>query len=431
MIRPILVFSTATAFAAAAIASTDESSRLARVRFVEQLVAVQHTAESEADDAVSNAPLLPGDRVWSYPRGRAEFQLFDGTLLWLDARSMFDYVSSEQTATRDQVSLRLWSGALTVRASDSSTARIDIETAAATVLVDGSAFLRIDVSPGRTRVTVREGSAAIDSDDGVIQLQAGACIEVREGQPPESPWITSGSDADEFDAWVDERDMRAPASADAAVDSAQLLVSESDSHRLARGFDVTLGTHQPPPVAATRIPALLRRPERQRERARIFAAQRAVESFAERDEIRSSASTSSPGDRPDALTRGGARGGNTAEHPGVTTRVGALPRWADGSRARQEEPNASSARPQAEGPARARTAERRPADREHREAPPPARDSSPSSGGAATSSHASSEPSRSASSSLPNSAGLSHASSYSPHTSRDSARERHPSHSRD
>jgi len=211
MIRSMLIAGALVSLAGAASAAADDDYRFARVRSVEPSVAVQRASESEADELVVNAPFVAGDRVWSDGRGRAEFELFDGSLLWLNARSKVDYSGNEQTGGREQVLLRLWSGALLARQRPDGAARLDIETSAATVHVEPGAVVRVDASPSATRVSVREGAAQVESDNGNVRLEIGERTDVRPGAPPDRPWRTS--DTDDFDAWASDRDANASVAA--------------------------------------------------------------------------------------------------------------------------------------------------------------------------------------------------------------------------
>ena len=63
---------TSTAFA-------EDGYRHGRVFFVEPGVTLQRATEVSAEEAMTNLPFLPGDRVWTDTAGRAEFQFPDGT----------------------------------------------------------------------------------------------------------------------------------------------------------------------------------------------------------------------------------------------------------------------------------------------------------------------------------------------------------------
>jgi hypothetical protein len=214
MTRPMIVASALTAFAVGAFAGTDDY-RFARARLVEPSAAVQRASQSDTEALVANAPFLPGDRVWTDGDGRAELQLFDGTLLWIDTRSKLDFSAGDQSGTGEPVVLQLWSGAISVDRRPGKAAQLDVETSAATVHVEPGAVVRVDATPGATRVSVHQGTTEVDSDDGDVSVQAGESTEVRPGRSPRAPWRTS--DTDDFDAWVDER-----AAADTAVDDRHL-----------------------------------------------------------------------------------------------------------------------------------------------------------------------------------------------------------------
>ena len=84
--------------ASAAAAAAQEDYRHGRVRDVEATVTLQREAEPGAEEAYPNSPFLPGDRIWTDGRGRAEFQFPDGAVLRLDSRGKLDYLTHDEGA---------------------------------------------------------------------------------------------------------------------------------------------------------------------------------------------------------------------------------------------------------------------------------------------------------------------------------------------
>ncbi len=188
-------------------APQDDTFRYARVSYVEPSVLLQRAADAEAEEAELNVPLVPGDRVWSTDSGRAEFQFFDGSLVWLSARSKVDYFSGEgDSSGSDRTELRLWSGTLAARTWSQSSAAISVETPSGAIQVDPSTLVRIDVAPDSTRVTVLEGRARVDGDGGQCEVEAGERVDLARGEAPETAARVNRNDADAFDDWVRSRE---------------------------------------------------------------------------------------------------------------------------------------------------------------------------------------------------------------------------------
>ena len=186
------------ALALPTVAGAQEAYRDARIRLVEPGVSIQRAADTGAEEALPNLPFLPGDRIWTDPRGRAEFQFADGTVLRVDSRSKLDYVARDG---EDHVVLRLWSGGLYVHGRN---AEVSIETPGGVVEIDRGGVYRVDVDSGETRLSVYEGEARLDS----VSVRSGERVYARRGEAPEGPERFDRGAGDEFARWDDERSAR-------------------------------------------------------------------------------------------------------------------------------------------------------------------------------------------------------------------------------
>jgi Family of unknown function (DUF6600)/FecR protein len=194
--------------AAAGTAAAQEDYRHGRIREVEATVSLQREAEPGAEAAYPNSPFLPGDRVWTDARGRAEFQFPDGSILRLDSRGKLDYVTHED-ARGGKVVLKLWSGGLYLRTrGDRGGDAVEIETPAGLVETIDRGTYRIDVESGETRLSVYEGEATLDGGGRRIEVSAGQRAYVRRGEDPERPRSFDRREEDEFAAWDRERQGR-------------------------------------------------------------------------------------------------------------------------------------------------------------------------------------------------------------------------------
>ena len=198
-----LCFLTVVALAAP-LAASAESYHHARIRHVEEGVSIQRATETGAEEAVANLPFLPGDRVWTDERGRAEFQFAGGALLRLDSGSKLDYVARDE-GRDDRVVLRLWSGALILHARDRRDGPFEIETPGGVVSQDGRGVMRVDVQSGETRLSVFEGEADLEGSQPVT-VRAGERVYARRGGLEEGPRGFDRAEGDEFAEWDASRE---------------------------------------------------------------------------------------------------------------------------------------------------------------------------------------------------------------------------------
>jgi hypothetical protein len=178
--------------------------RHGRIREVEPTVTLQREAEPGSEEAYANSPFLPGDRVWTDGRGRAEFQFPDGSTLRLDSRGKLDYVADDETRGA-RIFLKLWSGGLYLRTRGDRGAAVQIETPAGVVETLDRGVYRIDVDSGETRLSVYEGEASLDGVGQRVRVSAGERTYARRGEDPEEARTFDRREEDEFAAWDRER----------------------------------------------------------------------------------------------------------------------------------------------------------------------------------------------------------------------------------
>jgi len=224
LIATAVAFATAGALAAPARAQDngqDNGYSHGRLRYVEPGVSVQRATEVEADEAVANAPFLPGDRIWTDENGRAEFQFPDGTVVRLDRRSKLDYSGHEQE-NGERVVLRLWSGSLMLHVRARGDERFEIETPAGLVQGLRRSILRVDVDGGETRLSVYEGEAVLDDGGERPRLGAGERTAARWGARAQETERFERGESDDFLQW----DLGRESEERRAADSARYLPGE-------------------------------------------------------------------------------------------------------------------------------------------------------------------------------------------------------------
>jgi hypothetical protein len=198
-----LVAITAAVLAATGLASADEPFRHARVRVVEPLVTLQSAVEAGAEEALVNAPFLPGDRIWTDSRGRIEFEFSDGSLLRVDQRSKLDY-DGYDADSGGQVVLRLWSGSVFVHQRERKGSPLFvIETPSAAATIRERGVYRVDAAGSETRLSVYQGQAYLESDERV-RVRDGERAFARRGERPWGPDRFDREEADAFARWDGE-----------------------------------------------------------------------------------------------------------------------------------------------------------------------------------------------------------------------------------
>src|SRR5688500_4436382 len=178
-------------------AAPADDYRHGRIRHVEDGVSIQRAAEPGAEEAEPNIPFLPGDRIWTDERGRAEFRFESGAFLRLDSGTKLDYLDNPG----DRVVLRLWAGGLYVHEGDAG-GDFEVETPGGVVEMRGPGVYRIDAHTGETRLSVYEGEARLQ---GRSSVRAGERVYARDGDVVRGPMAFDRSDADDFTLWADDR----------------------------------------------------------------------------------------------------------------------------------------------------------------------------------------------------------------------------------
>jgi hypothetical protein len=205
--KPWIVVAAIISLAPVSGLQAQEDYEYGRVRYTEPSVILQRAAEAETEEAPVNAPLLPGDRLWTDGAGRLEAQYEDGSVLWVGERTKVDYASQEASDGGNATVLRLWAGRLALRVRGRSGAGFAIETPIASVSVDRAAFIRLNVDPRTTRVALVTGDAVLETSSHQVTLDPGTeAVISAGGEDLEIQDIDRWTGDDDFAAWVEQRD---------------------------------------------------------------------------------------------------------------------------------------------------------------------------------------------------------------------------------
>lgn len=156
----------------------------------------------EWSHATVNTLILPGDTLWMDQGGTGEVEFSGGTFVRLADGSKAEVVALPPSGT-----VRAWSGSFYVHRLRRSSGSFIVETPAATVQVEESSSVRVDVvGNGATTVTVRWGRANVNTEaGGTIAVHSGRRVWVDPGLLPSEPVPFERNDEDAFDQWNRER----------------------------------------------------------------------------------------------------------------------------------------------------------------------------------------------------------------------------------
>jgi hypothetical protein len=191
----------------------ESGARYARLAFFEGGLSLLRENEALSDDnhLAVNAPLVPGDEIWTGEDGRLELQLADGSILRLDRQSRLSLLNlADSEGTFDNTTLlRLPEGSLYVRTEtfDPRDRRFQIDTPAGSIFLLSAGVFRVDVERGGvTTLASYRGVAEILSDDVSVIAHSGERLSLAPGRAPGEARAFNTLRRDDFDLWSEGRD---------------------------------------------------------------------------------------------------------------------------------------------------------------------------------------------------------------------------------
>ncbi|HSF17227.1 MAG TPA: DUF6600 domain-containing protein [Vicinamibacteria bacterium] len=185
----------------------------AHLNYVEGSVTVQRASKPEPEAGAVNVPILPGDRLWTESRSRAEVAFADGTVLRLGELTKLDLEELDK-----ELLVRLWSGSLIVKLEEPRTS-VRVDAPAASVYPSAPGTYRLDVEAEHLSLSVLRGSAELASSLGSVLVGAGEQGEITRGQSPATPRAFNTANLDELGDWSESRDRRVSHAQDIVVKS--------------------------------------------------------------------------------------------------------------------------------------------------------------------------------------------------------------------
>jgi hypothetical protein len=176
--------------------------------------------QGQAQAAVANMPLVEGDRLTT-EAGRIEVTFPDGSLLHLDQNTTVDFLSLSLMRLLDGRVILVAAG----RGGERPAVDYQVDAPAGSVRVQAVGQYRVSTYSGEVELDVITGTAALATDQGSVQVDAGERSFAREGGAPGDPEAFNSARLDAFDQWSEaQRD------ADIGTQSAQYLPSDLSTY---------------------------------------------------------------------------------------------------------------------------------------------------------------------------------------------------------
>ena len=167
--------------------------------------------DSGAVEVAVNAPVIPGDQIWTGTDGRAEIQLADGSLVRIDfdSRVTLMNLSDLEGAFDNTTLLRLLNGSLyfkTVR-FDPRERRFQVDTPAGSIFALSEGVFRVDVTQdGASSLASYRGVAEVIANDKSIIAHSGERLTMTPDRAPGEARAFNTLRRDDFDLWSENRD---------------------------------------------------------------------------------------------------------------------------------------------------------------------------------------------------------------------------------
>jgi len=210
----------------------DSYSRLARLSYLEGNVSYQHASDNDWSAASVNFPLLPGDRIYTGPDGRAEIEFDDGSVCRLAENTDIEVLSLRD----DLIQWRIFTGLSTLTVSSNLDFEIDTPAAAFNTLRMGA--YRFDVvEDGSTDAIVRGGELEAANNRFSRRVEPGELLHIDPGENGYDR-MSRYDRQDQWDDWTDRRDAEASGHADAGNIPSNVTMGSAELGRYGRWVSV-------------------------------------------------------------------------------------------------------------------------------------------------------------------------------------------------
>jgi hypothetical protein len=167
-------------------------------------VSVRRGDSGDLVAAVVNAPLMAGDHVLTGPNARAEVQFEYGNMVRLDAQTDLRIANLQNGV----IQLQLAAGTVTYNILRDSRMQVEIDTPSVAMHPTSRGAFRVSVDQdGQSALTVRAGTADINSPKGSQPLQAGQTMYARGDAADPEFQVADAIPRDGWDEWNEQRDQ--------------------------------------------------------------------------------------------------------------------------------------------------------------------------------------------------------------------------------
>ena len=200
----LLLAAAAVMFAVPGAWADEPATGVARVSVIQGAVSTQRGDSGDWSAAGVNTPVVPGDRVSTGERSRAELQLDFANVLRMEERTVVRIAD----LSTGRIQVQVAQGLVSFDVFQNSSADVEIDTPNLAIHPARDGVYRIQVnSDGETLVAVRRGEAEVGTAEGSTTLHAGQLVTVRGDSTSAEYKIADAPATDGFDRWNEARDQ--------------------------------------------------------------------------------------------------------------------------------------------------------------------------------------------------------------------------------
>jgi hypothetical protein len=183
-------------------AQPQPTSTVGRLSLINGQVSTMHGDGTQWVAGTVNTPVVPGDKVATADRSRAEIQLDPANVMRLDEHTEAQVADLQQ----NKIQIQLASGLVDFSVLNGTQADVEVDTPNMGVHPLSPGIYRIQVSSStETLLIVRKGEAEVLTNQGSTKVEAGQIIQIHGTDNPEYK-IDSAPGGDDFDKWSSNRD---------------------------------------------------------------------------------------------------------------------------------------------------------------------------------------------------------------------------------
>ncbi len=179
--------------------------RVARLALIEGQVKILRISDDDWTEGMINVPLMAGDQVYTGPGGRAEIELEDGAILWMDSNTHIKFTFLDSGL--EQIEVKKGTISIGTQPWDYERPSLQIIGKYFTTTIMEHTKARYDVQEeGPALINVWRGQIrAVRDQESHFRINKGNALVVRKSQA-DTYTVRANSKPDEFDHWVDIRD---------------------------------------------------------------------------------------------------------------------------------------------------------------------------------------------------------------------------------